>query len=225
MRGLRDIGLVAAVLLIAVTASTPPSRGETAPTRDAIINQLARLDTAPELDITALRQKTLERSRIRSRNEPEASKRPPIAPEFLALPAVNLDIQFDTDTPIVRPPSYETVGRVADALVNAKLLPYSFLIVSHIESNGKRESNVILSQRRADAIRDILINTFKISPKRIQTVGLGEEQLLDPAHPTASANQQTQVMTTAKMPEQSEQPARPEPSSPSPAKKPAKKKR
>jgi OOP family OmpA-OmpF porin len=109
--------------------------------------------------------------------------------------------------------------------VNAKLLPYSFLIVSHIESNGKRESNVILSQRRADAIRDILINTFKISPKRIQTVGLGEEQLLDPAHPTASANQQTQVMTTAKMPEQSEQPARPEPSSPSPAKKPAKKKR
>ncbi len=105
------------------------------------------------------------------------------------------------------------------------MLPYSFLIVGHIEANGKRESNAILSQRRADAIRDILVNTFKISAKRIQAIGLGEEQLLDPPHPTASVNQQMQVLTVAKMPEQSEQPAQQEKSPPSPAKKPAKKKK
>jgi OmpA-OmpF porin, OOP family len=224
-RGLRDITLLAAVLLVAVAAPTSPSQGEAAPARDDIVSQLGRLDTAPELDIAALRQKTLERSRSRSRNEPEASKRPPVSPELLGLPAVNFDIQFDTDTPIVRPQSYETLGRIADALVHVKLLPYSFLIVGHIEANGKRESNVILSQRRADAIRDILINTFKISAKRVQTVGLGEEQLLDPAHPTAPGNQQTQVMTVAKMPEPSEQASPVETSLPSPAKKPAKKKK
>ena len=89
------------------------------------------------------------------------------------------------------------------------MLPYSFLIVGHIESNGKRENNVILSQRRADAIRDILVNTFKISTKRLQSIGLGEEQLLDPARPTSPVNQQIQIMTLAKLPEQSEQPAAP----------------
>jgi hypothetical protein len=39
------------------------------------------------------------------------------------------------------------------------------------------------------------VTTFKISPKRIQAVGLGEEQLQDAAHPTAAINQQVQVVT------------------------------
>lgn len=223
-RGLRGLGLLAAALVV-TAAPVSPSRGQATATRDDIIGQLSRFNTAPELDLAALRQKTLERSRIRSRTEPEASRRPPIAPELQGLPGFNVDIQFDTDTPIVRPQSYETIGRIADALVHVTLLPYSFLIVGHIEANGKREGNVILSQRRADAIRDILVNTFKISAKRIQAIGLGEEQLLDPPHPTASANQQMQILTVAKMPELSEQPVRQEASAPSPVKKPAKKKK
>jgi OOP family OmpA-OmpF porin len=104
--------------------------------------------------------------------------------------------------------------------VNAKLLQYSFLIVGHIEANGRRENNAILSQRRADAIRDILVNTFKISAKRIQAIGLGEEQLLDPAHPTSATNQQVQILTLAKVPEQSAPPAgTPAAGSPPPGKK------
>jgi OmpA-OmpF porin, OOP family len=211
--------------MLALLASNTASRSETSFSRDDIVNQLSRFDSAPELDLAALKQKTLERSRIRSRTEPEASKRPPIAPELSSLPGFNVDIQFDTDTPIVRPESYQTLGRIADALVNAKLLPYSFLIVGHTEANGRREANVILSQRRADAIRDIMTNTFKISAKRIQAIGLGEEQLLDSTHPTAATNRQVQILTVAKVPEQSEQPPPATTSAPAPAKKKSAKKR
>ena len=151
--------------------------------------------------------KSLERSKSRGKNEPPPQKRPPIAPELNKLPSFNIDIQFDTDTPIVQPESYQTLGQLADTLVNSALLNYTFLIVGHVESTGRRDNNVLLSQRRADAIRDILINTFKISSKRLQSVGLGEEQLLDPARPNAPVNDQTQIMTLAKVPEQSEQPA------------------
>src|SRR5256885_7721361 len=56
------------------------------------------------------------------------------------------------------------------------LLNYTFLIVGHVESTGRRENNVLLSQRRADAVRDILVNTFKISSKRLYSVGLGEDR-------------------------------------------------
>ena len=132
---------------------------------------------------------------MRGKNEPTPQKRPPIAPDITKLPAFNVDITFDVDTPIVQPESYQTVGRIADAMVYSSLLPYTFLIVGHIEANGKREANAILSQRRADAIREILVNTFKISAKRIQSVGLGEEQLLDSARPTAPVNNQIQIMT------------------------------
>jgi len=221
MRGSRLLGLVTGALVLTM-AIAPPARAQSTVTRDDIINKLNHLDAAPTLDIAALRPQVMERSKSRGRNEPPPQKRPPIAPDLASLPTFNVDIQFDPDTPVVRPESYETVGRIADAMVQSTMLPYSFLIVGHIESNGKRESNVILSQRRADSIREILVNTFKISTKRLQTIGLGEEQLLDPARPTAPVNQQIQIMTIAKLPEQSEQPAQPASAAP-PAKKPAKK--
>jgi outer membrane protein OmpA-like peptidoglycan-associated protein len=169
---------------------------------DDVATRLSGLETPLDLDLITLRQQVLERSKSRAKNEPPPQKRPPIAPELAKLPSFNVDIQFDTDTPIVRPDSYQKLGQVADTLVNSALLNYTFLIVGHIESTGRRENNVLLSQRRADAVRDILINTFKISSKRLQSVGLGEEQLLDPAHPNAPVNNQTQIMTVAKVPEQ-----------------------
>ena len=217
---LRNIGLLAGMALLA--ASAPPARAQSAVTRDDIVNQLNHLDVAPDLDVAALRQQVMQRSQSRSKNEPPPSRRPPITPVLAKLPTFNVDIQFDTDTPIVLPESYQTLGRIADALVQSTMLPYGFLVVGHVEANGRRENNALLSQRRADAIRDVLVNTFKISSKRLQSVGLGEEQLLDAARPTAPVNQQIQIMTVAKMAEQPEQPST-APSSPSPSKKPAKK--
>ena len=220
MRALTAIGFLTGSALLLLTAA--PASAQNAPARDDIVAKLEKYQSDLELDVPALRHQVTERSKMRGKNEPPPQKRPPIAPDLNKLPAFNLDISFDVDTPIVQPDSYQTVGRVADALVHSSLLPYTFLIVGHVEANGKRETNAILSQRRADAIREILVNTFKISAKRIQSVGLGEEQLLDFARPTAPANNQIQIMTLAKIPEPAEQPAA---ATPAAKKQPAKKKK
>lgn len=191
-------------------------------TPDEIATKLSGLQTPLELDIPALRAQVVERSKSRGKTEPPPNKRPPIAPELNKLPSFNIDVQFDTDTPIVRPESYQTLGKLADTLVNSALLNYTFLIVGHVESGARRDHAVFLSQRRADAIRDILVNTFKISAKRLLTVGLGEEQLLDPARPNGPANAQTQIMTWATVPDQVE-PPKAAAAKGAPAKKPAKK--
>ncbi|MFB9269114.1 OmpA family protein [Bradyrhizobium erythrophlei] len=217
-RGLREAGLLCALLLLA--ASLSPAHGQATITRDDIIAKLNRFEAPAEIDVAALRQQVAERSKSRSKNEPPPQKRSPIAPDLARLPTFDVDIQFDVDTPIILPASYQTIGRIADALTHASLLPYTFLIVGHIESTGRRENNALLSQRRADAVRDILVNTFKISAKRLQSVGLGEEQLLDPARPNAAVNGQLQIMLVGKVPE-TEPPAHPAPAAP--AKKPAKK--
>ena len=218
MRALRGIVVVAGGLLWLAAAS--PAFAQSAPTRDDIVAKLDKYQSDLELDVPALRQQVSERSKSRGKNEPPPQKRTLIAPDLNKLPAVNVDITFDVDTPIVQPESYQTIGRIADAMVYSSLLPYTFVIVGHIEANGKRESNAILSQRRADAIREILVNTFKISAKRIQSVGLGEEQLLDSARPNAPVNNQIQIMTLAKIPE-TEQPA----TAPAAKKQPAKKRK
>ena len=194
-KSLRGIGLLtASVVMFAVLAT--PAYPQDAITTESMISQLAGLEANPDVDVVALRQRVLDR--VKSKVDAASLKRPPVAAELLKLPHFNVEVQFNPDSPIIRPESYRTLGRIADALYDPMLSPYGFLIVGHTESTGKREYNLTLSQRRADAIRDVLVTTFKISPKRIQAAGLGEEQLQDASHPTAVVNQQVQVVTFRK---------------------------
>ncbi|MFV3094130.1 hypothetical protein ACNJYG_27170, partial [Pseudomonas sp. GW6] len=81
-RGLRDLGLLGTLVLLAM----PLAHAQTAITRDDVIAKLDHFETAAEIDVPALRQQVLERSRSRSKNEPPPSKRPPIAPDLNNLP-------------------------------------------------------------------------------------------------------------------------------------------
>jgi outer membrane protein OmpA-like peptidoglycan-associated protein len=162
-------------------------------TAEAIVGVLAGLETASDLEAAALRQQAADR--IKAKADGIALKRPLLSPQLNKLPHVTLDIQFNPDTPVIRPESYRTLGRIADALTNPALMSSTFLVVGRTDSTGRREINLALSQRRAEAIRDALATTFKISPKRIFAVGLGEEQLQDADHPRAVVNQQALIVT------------------------------
>ena len=137
----------------------------------------------------------MDRIKARAKADAVSLNRPLIAPDLLKLPQFTAEIKFDEDAAVVRPESYRTLGRIADTLYHPSLLGYKFLIVGHTVSTGRRENNLTLSQRRVDVIREVLINTFKISPKRLLTIGLGEEQMLDAVRPTAPINQGVQVAT------------------------------
>jgi OmpA-OmpF porin, OOP family len=171
----------------------PPARSQEGPTAEAMVGVLAGLETPSDLEVPALRQQVTDR--IKAKADAIALKRPLVAPELNKLPHVNVDIQFNPDTPVIRPESYRTLGRIADALTNPALMSFTFLIVGRVEANGRRENNLALSQRRAEAIRDALLMTFKISSKRVLAVGLGEEQLQDANNPKAPVNQQAQIVT------------------------------
>src|SRR6266849_2774421 len=180
-------------LLIGSIASPSSAQTPAGGTPAEWVSKLAGPETVPDLDIAALRQQAADR--VKSRTDGVATKRPPIAPELLKLPQLVVEIRFDEDAAVIRPESYGTLGRIADTLTHPTLLTYKFLIVAHAASTGRRENNLTLSQRRADVIREVLVNTFKISSKRLQAIGLGEEQLLDAARPTAAVNQRIQIAT------------------------------
>jgi OOP family OmpA-OmpF porin len=190
----RRCGLLIVALLglmaLPCSAQTPAGGGA-----EDWVNKLAGLDTPPDLDLAALRQQAMDRIKARAKADAVPLNRPLIAPDLLKLPQFIAEIRFDEDAAVVRPESYRALGRIADTLYHPSLLGYKFLIVGHTVSTGRRENNLTLSQRRADVIREVLINTFKISPKRLLTIGLGEEQMLDAVRPTAPINQGVQVAT------------------------------
>jgi OmpA-OmpF porin, OOP family len=192
----RHIGLLV-VALLGLAGVPARAQAPAASTSEEWVKRLAGLETTPNLDVAALRQQVLER--VKSKADAAPIKRPPVAPQLLKLPQLIAEIQFDDDAAVVRPDSYRLLGRIADTLTDPSLLGYKFLIVGHTVATGRRDNNLTLSQRRADVIRDVLVNTFKISPKRLQAVGLGEEQLLDSARPAAPVNQGLHLMTVGKV--------------------------
>lgn len=200
LRGIRLVLGVSALFALPMAAAS----AQTATSTADIIEKLA-VDGEAEIDIPALRQQAADR--IKARADAQPQKRPPIAPQLSKLPQVRFDVVFDQDSSLIRPASYQTIGSIADALTDPKTRPYRYLIVDHVESAGRRDHNLILSQRRAESIRDVLVNTFKVSPKRLLALGLGEEQLQDVNRPASPANARVQIMLIGKF--ETAEPAKP----------------
>jgi outer membrane protein OmpA-like peptidoglycan-associated protein len=190
------LSLLMASLLLA--SLKQPVQAQAAAPASNLVDQLVGPETPADIDVAALRQAAADR--IQSKADAAAVRRPPIAPQLLKLPQFNFDVVFDPDTSVIRPQSYATIGRLADALSDPKLLPFAFLVIDNTESTGRRSPNLILSQRRADAIRAVLSGTFNISSKRLQALGLGEEQLQDAARPTSPTNARAQIVTLGTIP-------------------------
>jgi OmpA-OmpF porin, OOP family len=188
-RKLREFGLVLGVLAVFAV----PGYAQTAIPAADIIDKLGATDgTAPDIDIAALKQQAADR--VKAKADAQQVKRPLIAPQLTKLIQLRFDVVFDPDSSLIRPASYGMIGSLADALSDPKLRPYKFLIVDHTESGGRRDANLALSQRRADSIRDVLVSTFKISNKRLVSLGLGEEQLQDSSKPASPVNARLQII-------------------------------
>ncbi len=50
------------------------------------------------------------------------------------------------------------------------------VIEGHSDSSGDAEYNAVLSQQRAETVRQILVEQFGIDPRRIKAIGYGEDQ-------------------------------------------------
>src|ERR1700712_5892767 len=115
----RALGLLAGASL-AFALPLGPLQAQTATPTASLVDQLIGPDTRPDIDVAALRQQVVER--VKSKADATALKRPPTAPQLLKLPRFNFDVTFDPDSSLVRPQSYQTIGRIADALADPKLL-------------------------------------------------------------------------------------------------------
>ncbi|MCP4074400.1 MAG: OmpA family protein [Hyphomicrobiales bacterium] len=114
--------------------------------------------------------------------------------ELKKLPQLIVQIQFDLDSDSIRPESWVTIGRIADALHHPLLAGNRFLIIGHTDARGKRLYNLGLSQRRALSIVEMLTSTFRINPMRLVALGLGEEQLLDTGKPNNGVNRRVELL-------------------------------
>jgi len=184
--------LVAAVLGAAATLAIP-AVAQTQLDRNQIINSLHGLPVSGHgVTAAALRQQAA--ANIANNPGDDATTALPLSEQLAKLRQFNVEIVFDFDSATIRPESYETIGLMADALHHPYLLQYRFLVVGHTDAKGDRTYNLELSQKRAGSIMEALTTTFRVPADRLEAVGLGEEQLRDPADPYSQANRRVQLI-------------------------------
>ena len=85
------------------------------------------------------------------------------------------NLLFYTGTAKLKP---ESMGALLDVSKVLKEVINPVKIIGHTDSDGDDAANIKLSEDRAEAIKDILVNQFKIDESKLITEGRGETQPL-----------------------------------------------
>jgi len=80
-------------------------------------------------------------------------------------------IYFDTDKAVIKPESRPTLEQIAKLLAGQPQL--NVFIVGHTDSQGTYDYNLDLSRRRAEAIAQELVKSYRIAQPRLRTAGVG----------------------------------------------------
>ncbi len=90
---------------------------------------------------------------------------------------VTRGILFDVNSDVIQASSYGVLKEIASALSENPTVNIS--IIGHTDSDGDAASNLTLSEKRAIAVKNILVSEFKIDSNRMQTAGKGETEPTD----------------------------------------------
>ena len=87
---------------------------------------------------------------------------------------IELEVLFDTDKSIVKPDYYSKISEVAEFMAQ---YPNTLVTIEgHTDSRASEKYNQALSQRRVDAVKEVLITQFGTAPERLNAIGYGELQ-------------------------------------------------
>ena len=102
----------------------------------------------------------------------EPTPEPVAVEEPMELVRVELDVKFDFDKASVKEESYGDIKNLADFM---KQYPQTTTVVEgHTDSKGSDAYNQNLSERRASAVRDVLVNQYGVDAARVNAAGYGE---------------------------------------------------
>jgi len=146
--------------------------------------------TAAELIEALAPQKQPVYRGIRPRSErTEARSAPPAEPAAVELPMVT----FAFDSAELTPRAARVLEELARALRSEQLQGSRILIEGHTDAIGDEAYNLELSRARADAVRRFLA-ARDVDPARLEVVGRGQAELLDPERPAAAVNRRVRIV-------------------------------
>jgi outer membrane protein OmpA-like peptidoglycan-associated protein len=89
------------------------------------------------------------------------------------------ELLFDYDSAELKPRALEELRKLGELIFRNPHV--RFVIEGHTDSFGSPEYNLALSKRRAEAVKEWIINNTRADPSKISTIGRGSSMLIVPA--------------------------------------------
>jgi len=109
-----------------------------------------------------------------------------------AQPSVSLNIPFESNSSALKPQASAQLAQLGLALTSASLGKDRFVVAGHTDARGSAPYNKQLSLRRAEAVKRFLIS-HGLDARRLDTVGYGSDQLLEPDRPEDPSNRRVEI--------------------------------
>jgi outer membrane protein OmpA-like peptidoglycan-associated protein len=110
-------------------------------------------------------------------------------------PAIDLhDINFEFDSATISPDAMPQLRELGAALADPRLAGSAFTIGGHTDATGSDGYNMRLSQRRAEAVKRFLAETYMIPSGNLHAVGYGKHQPKNKADLFAPENRRVEIV-------------------------------
>lgn len=109
-------------------------------------------------------------------------------------PQIDLPMEFDINSDLLRGPALANANSLGRALTDPSMRGQTFMIAGHTDARGTDAANLKLSERRADAVKQFLVQTYAIPAANLITVGYGKAQLKKPTDPEGRENRRVQAV-------------------------------
>jgi outer membrane protein OmpA-like peptidoglycan-associated protein len=106
--------------------------------------------------------------------------------------SISLNIAFEYNSFALKPQASEQLRQLSSALTSDTLRADRFMVAGHTDATGNAQVNKRLSLQRAQAVKRYLVASG-VDSARLDAVGYGAEQLLNPEQPNDARNRRVEI--------------------------------
>ena len=193
--------VIAAVLCLSFGAGFARAEEKASSTiiRSLQPKQLTRSLSGPAVDTAKAAEEKNFINGVRNRVTRSLSlgEREKIATIAKEKPSIDLEINFEYNSARIGSAATSQVNELGKALTDPSLKGNTFILSGYADGSGKAPYNQTLSERRADSVKQYLVEKYKIAAETLVTVGYGSTHFKTPSDPYAAENRRVAVSNMA----------------------------
>lgn len=111
-----------------------------------------------------------------------------------AARALSLEVYFEFDSASLTAEAMQQLAPVGEALESNELANVEFTLEGHTDASGDENYNLVLSERRAQTVKNYFVEHYALEPGRVEALGKGESEIIEGTNPNSGVNRRVTII-------------------------------